>query len=433
MEVAVYFPPNTLPPLLVPDLDDTVDYEGTLETSCGDGSYSSPATPWEFLRTEWVEDAAICEQDSVFQIERTVSGLSTPVRIMYDDTTGLVYGIDGDRPNGMFFMYDPDNLNSSADITYFPGILQQGATNFIFGNEADPVNRRLFAAGQDSDGIQVFDLATNSVSVIQWGCNHHIQPICGSSAVRNGYPRLFLKIIGNVLIGLDKYSWTMIQVDLATLNVNFIRSINDIPSGDRCLIGAPVMSVVNGEIWVMSSQASTNDSPNRTAHIYRYSMDFTQLIGTIDITQYTATWTYGSYVRNAFMDNQYQKFYIQDSGKNSLIRINALTLAIEDVQTIEMRLDRTNSAFGFIIDPITGELYMPGEFTNALSDTNPAYCTYKLDRVTGQRTQIYPGVNFSSLTRISLTNKLHGVNPGIPAWSSGAGWNTDGTISIFTR
>jgi hypothetical protein len=428
----VNFPAGSIPPLTVNGLSDTDDFEGTVESSCSPTFNSSPVG-WNALRTQWLADTYTCEQDSVFTLQAQVTGMSTPFQLMYDAPSGRVYGIDGDNPLGNFFYYNPSGFTDASQVVYFPLILQSGASNLLFSYVIDPVHRKMYAMGRDSDGVQIFDCSTNQVSLIPFGCNHNVAPICGSSSVRNGFPRTFLRMIGNSIIGMDKYSNQMISINPATSGINFTKDITTIPQYDKCMIGAPEMIKIGSEYWVLSSQANATEAPNKSPNIYRYNDTFTTVLGTIDLSAYSEMWSFGSYIRSSYFDVDNNKLYIFEQGTGTLIVVDIATTSVIYTKVVTLRQGKTHASLGFATDPITNDLFLTGQFANEVTDSSPISMTYKLDKTTYGISDMYPGVQFANLVRIGGTNELHGAAPGQPGWAGVTGWQTDGKIQKFTR
>jgi hypothetical protein len=185
------------------------------------------------------------------------------------------------------------------------------------------------------------------------------------------------------------------------------------------------MEVVNGEIWAVENQAGVNN-PN----VIIFDQSFNKL-GEINISSLCQPWMFGFYWRSAYFDALYNIYYLFDVGANRLIVIDGATKTVINDRVFEVRDGKSNATFGFIIDPITDDLFLSGGFVNTTSDA-AIKCTYKIDRPTHGLVHMYPGQQFSSLVRIGATNELHGPSQGQPGWVGGS-WNIDGIISKFRR
>jgi hypothetical protein len=383
----------------------------------------------------WMEDTYTCEQDAVFTQIGQVTNLSSPSTLFYDAPTGRVYGVDLDSgtngtltTNGSFFSYNPASFTSASQITAYQGVYKAGAEKFLYAQAIDAPSRRLFASGKDSDGIQVFDIATGNVQVVVWGLNHNVAPT-GSG---NGYPRASLQNVNGTIIGIDKYSQTIILLNPSTLAFSTV-NIVDIPNYTECMIGAPVINEVNGEYWVLNNQGNNSEDPAHLPHVYRYNKTFTTLLGTIDLTNKSFTWSFGAYARSTYLDSENNRFYIYDCGANKMIVINTATLAIVHEKDFLVRQGKTGSSFGFVVDPITNDLFLSGNYADSSTDTLSVKTTYKVRRDTYALTNVYSNVNFGNLVRIGSTNELHGAGVGSPGWVTPSSWNADGTITKFTK
>jgi hypothetical protein len=418
-------PPTGNAVTLSPEIDITGLDEGTAYTiivinECSDRGVSKTITTAITTTYTWLEDTFVCEQDSAFTETSEVTGLSSPQRVMYDATSALVYGYDSDSTSGNFFSYDPTAFTLASDVTYYPPILQGGATKYMFAGVVDPTYRKIYIMGRDSDGVQVLDIATNTVSVIVFGLNANVPP----SMVGSGFNRLLMRMVGTQIYATDVYSAKLLTIDRAT-GTHSERLLSTITDGDS-LKGAAEMHSVNGEIWIVESQSGVNN-----ANIMRYDTTFTK-IGEIDITALSATWSNSHYWRNAFYDVDNDTYYVHDSGTNTLIMVNGTTHTIT-TKVLDVRQGKSNSSFGFIQDPITQELYMSGQYLNSTSDVSPINITYKIDRVTKDFVNVYDNTTFGNLARIDGQNELHGTFPGALAWNGGTAWSTDGKIIKFSK
>lgn len=388
------------------------DYEGFVIPDCGDDNLGDPLA-FTTDDYEWIPGDYICEQDEVYTQEGQITTLSSPALLVYDSTSGLVYGVDHDKPGGNFFRYNPNTAAVAADIIFTPLILKPGATNYIFAYASDSINRRVFASGRDTDGVQVFNAATNTVSVVICGSNHNVAP----TGLGNGFNRTFLKNTGNYIVNYNSYNKMFYFIDKNSLTVTITKSMNFGTNGVAYLC-----EYINNEIWVCGS----ND-PN----ISIYDSTFANLLTTITLSSYSAIWTNGVYWKSFYHDVTRNRMYLVDMGNNYLLVINTITKTIVHSFRFENRLGKSNVALTFAENPVTGKFYISGDFRNDInSDLTPKKITYEFDRDTNSLSRYFKNVGFYGLTRIGITNKVHGAFPGLVQWSGGA-WSTDGTITKF--
>jgi hypothetical protein len=387
----------------------------------------------------WVEDTYICEQDSVFTQIGQVTGLSSPMMLFYDTTSARVYGVDADAAAGNFFWYDPASFTSSASVNFIPAIIPAGGTNYMFGFAADAPSRRLFACGRDSNGVQVLNIDTGIVQVVVWGCNHTVAPnsgsACGDPSIHNGFPRGALTNVAGTIIGIDKYSATMILLDPATLS-NTIISLASIPNYVGVFkSSAPIINRVGDEYWVLNNQGNTTEDPaaTKSPNIYRYDLTFSTFLGSINISSHSSIWANGAYWRSAYVDVINNKFYVFDMGTGKMIVVDTVLNTVIYYTLLDVRQGKSNAALGFVTDPITNDLFLQGYYENDPADSTAIKIAYRVDKSTYKITNVYPNTAFSNLARIGATNELHGASPGLLAWGGGIGWNTDGAITKFTK
>lgn len=370
----------------------------------------------------WVEDTYICAQDSVFTSAGEITNFSSPQYLMYDAPKQRVYGFDADNPNGNIFSYNPVGFTSASQIIQYPSVLQSGATSFMFAAVLDPEHRRIYYMGRDSDGIQVFNIATNSITVIPFGQNVNVAPM----GTGNGFNRLLMRMVGDMIIATDRYSDMLIAIDRATATQLYQKPLSDIVGGDS-FSGAAGVDSVNGEIWVVENQDGAG-----TPNILRYDTDFNSL-GVIDISAQSQLWSNSRYWRAAYADAENNVYYVFDFGTRNLIKIDIPTRAIKHVHKLAISQGKTSASMGFVLDPVTKELYLSGDYRNSTSDNTPIYITYKINRSNQSIINVYPNTQFSNLVQIGGSNELHGASAGNVGWNGPSAWATDGKILKFTR
>jgi len=380
---------------------------------------------------EWIINTFTCEQETVFDLDSQITGLSSPAKLMYDSTTGRVYGTDMDNVNGCFFWYLP-TATTPGGFTYIQPILSGSvppAQRFYYASEVDPLYRRLYTVGKDTDGLQIYDIASNTVSVIPYGYNVNVPP---NPVSGNGFNRYLIKLLEDEIICNDTYSATLTRINRTSLTLTASTPLSSIADSEKCLIGSPAIHRVGNEYWVLQSQANLTIAPDQEPHVFKYNLTFSNTPTIIDLSSVSNVWTGGgnSYWRASYQVGNF--IYVLDIGSNNLIKIDTTTDAVTVVKNFDNRSDKTNTIVSFIRDPITNELFLSGSYLNDPADLSPVQFSYKWDEATDTPIYIYPTVQFSNLTQIGTTNELHGATPNAVAWVGGP-WNTDGIINKFLR
>jgi hypothetical protein len=362
--------------------------------------------------TPWVPNTVVCETDNVFTLAKQVTGLSSPTALLYDAPTGRIYVADLDNINGNIYSFDPDNFNVSSDVTYVPGY-----QDTIYMALPDPIYRRMFIAGPRSGGWKVLDIASGTYSTLPFGQDQSGQP----------FNRISGAMLDTSIIGIDADEFTLTVYQRDNLQLVVTTPINNIPSGDTYVAGAPIFNQVGSELWVVSSQTAQGQS------VARYSADFSTLIGTISFASYTATWDGAKYWRTAFYDADNHAFYIWDAGKSNLIVINTTNNSIATVIPFTNRMGKSGGYFPMVQDPITKELFLTGFYGNSTTDANQILKTFRINRTNFTVEYSIRQTAFNNLIQQATLNSLWGAFPGQPVWSGAPGWNTDGIISKYTR
>lgn len=404
-------------PVVISGLAEGTSYTIWITNNCG-GDGNKQAVMTNTTATIWVEDTYACEQDEVFTLATQITGLSSPGLLLYDDTSARVYGVDLDSTAGHFFWFNPSTISGSSDITRFTSF----NSHRVYVSAIDKEYRRLYAAGKETNGLQILDIASGGISNIDYGLD-------ASEGTGNGYNRLGLFVIGDKIYATTAFNYgnSVTIIDRATLTVDATKNINtDIPSGSSYIKNASQFNMVNGELWIVGSQSTGSSA------IGRYSADLTTLIGSISLASYSATWDNSAYWRATFFDEEKSRFYVYDFGASTLIVVNTSTNAIIYTKQITNLEGKTNSAFGFVKDPISNDLYMTGSVLNNASDGTAIPRTYLINRDTHTIKKVFPGESFFNLQRVGSSNVLWGASPGLTVWEGGS-WSTDGKLLKYTR
>lgn len=391
-------------------IDDDTYYDARIITQCPNGGKIINVVLFNNEATYiWVEDTYGCEQDEVFVLDTTVTGLSSPALVYYDPPQDRFYVIDEDDTTGNFWWFDPDTFTSSAGRNYLVG-QPVFSPLYIQSLDVDKVNRRLLGAGPSTNGLVVYDIPTDTFSTVPYGTN-------------GAFSRLLVRVLGNSIYCANIAGTPSITIiNKNTLIISSTINISSIPSGTTYLTGSYGLNIVNGNIWVYAASSRPG-----TGNIAIYDSNFTTLIGTITIPG-AATWVSegGTYWQNHFYDEANDRWYAHDIGSNSFHVIDTTSNTVVHSYTFNNRQGKTNSNFTFVLNDITGDLY--GSYTGLddNSDTTQIIRFYKINRTTYDFESINPNQSTSSLTNRSGTNEFWAVAPGTVAWEGTPNWMTDG-------
>lgn len=402
----------------------------TTSTTTRTTTTTKPTTTTQPIKI-WVEDQYSCDQDNPFTLQREVTQMSTPYYLLYDAPTGKVFGLDADNyAQGNIFEYDPNNLNTAADVSYHK-IPNADATCWCYCGGVDPIYRRVYAGGSGTKGLVTYNIATGAfLSTKPYGND---EPYDRMLFVITA-DKLITNSVSNTGAG-NMYVWDRATITLQSTMP--IQGTGEIPGGKSCLYGAPGIVQVGNEFWVVQSQKPTSQTPTQTPNIMRYDLTFENLLGSIDISAFCSTWAYDggsnlSYFRTISYVPSHNKVYVFDAGKNNLIAVNTLTLVPTVVKTMTNLLSFTNSFFQIIEDPITGQPYLTGTCQTTLGGAF-IKVSYLWDYTLDQVIDVYPNIYMQTMVRIGTSNVLHSNFQGQQGWGGGSTWSTDGGIDIWTR
>lgn len=397
-------------------------YDFRITTNCV-ASTSTPGTTVTASTTGvvWVENTYVCEQSTGFTQALSVSGLSSPNLLVWDDPNSRFIVCDEDDTNGNFWWFDPTTFTSSSGRNYFPSSTVPdggvaGSFNYIQSQSYDPVTNRIFVAGPGTGGLMYFDIPTGTLN----------GPIANTGTSNAAFARLFTKVIGsNVYTSNRATAETLYIVDTTTLT-STANPISGITNGATYMNNSYTFFVVNGEIWACASAGRS-----LSGDIARYSLDLTTFIGTITLPG-VATAFNSRYWQSQFFDADYNRFYVSDFGSSQIFVIDTTTNNIVQTIHITNRRGKTYSYVGWILNPITGDLYAAQTDLNSTSDISQGIRYYILNRTTYQYTYMFKDQTTASFTVRPGMNEFWSANPGTARWDTGSTALTDGFIYKYT-
>lgn len=354
----------------------------------------------------WIPLSKVCEKTNLFGVEKTIAGLSSPLRSGFDPTTGRMYVADLDATSGNVYWFDPDTATTLADMTFSAAVNQDE----LYNNYIDIPNRKIYLVGRNSSGLIVYDIATNTASTVAFGTNVP-------------FARTVLTVIGDRIYCNDG-STSIVIIDRNTLTVITTVAISGIPTPAR-FTNPFYMIGVGAEIWVVCNNGSVSQ-------VGVYDANLTTLIASITLPG-AATWTYGAYWQKIFFDVASNMVYVSDAGSGRQYLIDATTRIVQDQRSMYNAGGKTNVLFGWFLNPISNDLVAEVQFLNAATDGAPIKRMYIENRADfAEFMEMYTDFYINQAPAlIPGSNRFVGCDPGNPSWAGIPGWNTDGTITIL--
>lgn len=406
-------------------LDELTDYYWQVElyaTVSGSEIISSSANqlnalcgPYDFTTDETVDPPLLewrafettCETEGLFGEVSEIDTLSSPWNVWYDDTTNRVWVADFDSQDGNVYWFNPDTATTAGDMNYSTTINDQ----LLYNNAIDTQYRRIYFVGRDSGGLMVYDIDTDSISIVAFGTD-------GSN-----FSRTALYVLGDRIY--CNYSTTHLYViDRATLTILNTVLVSGVANPTHFNNGPFVMVRAGSRIYVCSSNSSIGT-------VGVYSLDFSTSYGEITLPS-AATWTGGTYWQYQYYDSVSDRIFIHDSGSNRSHVINPNTNTVVDTYHHQNRGGKSNSVMIWQTNPITGEFLASYAGMNSPTDGSAIYRTYVQDRTTFAYTQMFEGARYNNPTWITGTDRIVATEYGLPSWAGTPGWDTDGIIRILS-
>lgn len=405
--------PTNVSPFTINGLETEIQYDIRIQNNCG--VVSTQFTPTSESTTIWIEDTFTCEQDQPFNLSDTYTGFSSPLDLLWDADKGRFYVGDADDVLGVFYWFNPDTITGFGSVTHIPGSI----TPDINMVKVDPQYRRIYSSGDNSGGMMVLDIASDTSTLLPYGTN--------TGGVGGVGRRAPIGISSDRVYCFSKTPDNFIRI-YNRVDLSFISQINisSIPSSGIYLTQGFNVLFVGSEIWVTASAR-----PN--GNIARYNSDFTVLNGVITLPGIAFAFGTSQYWQASYYDVLNNKVYIGDMGSKKYFVINTTTAAIEQNIQLNNFRGKLYSVFSFTKNELDASIYMQARGVNTLSDGTPNFKLYKLDPATGLITFLYPDAQASQLALRAGTTEQWGINSGRFIWDSpNTGWDTDGLILKYT-
>lgn len=376
-----------------------------LNTVCGPYTFSTEAAPVENLI--WVALSKSCEKEGGFGVVKTITGLSSPLKVWYDEENELVYVADQDDTNGNVYWFNPDTATVAGDMIHSSAI----DDNTLYNAHIDTENRKIYFVGGNSGGLKVYDIDTDTVSTVAFGTN-------------GAFSRTLLVVAGNNIYCNDGGT-SIIIIDRTTLVITDTVTIGGIPTPSHFDGGAlQLIPVGSSELY-----AVTSNGTNAKIGVYNLALD--TLIAEITLPG-AAVWDFGKYWQGAFYDDDTAQVYVSDIGSSKLYTIDADTKTVTSTRTASNKEGKTNVGYSFLTNPITGDLYIGYSGLNNSADSNPIQRFYLEDKVAHTFLNMYEDQFYQNASGIPGTPNVVGSAPGLGAWSGSPTADEDGTITIVS-
>lgn len=373
---------------------------------CGPYPFTTDDLPVQDLI--WIPLDSSCETEGGLTIIKSITGLSSPLNTWYDEPNNRVYVADQDSTDGNVYWFNPDTATTAADMTHSTTIDDQN----LYNNFIDPIYKKIYFVGANTGGLLVYDIATDTTSVVAFGTN-------------GAFSRIPLYVSPTKIYCGDDIDGIVVIIDRATLTIDSTILASSIPNPDH-FDGSPyTLQEANGKMYVASSNGFLG-----TVGVYDPLL--TTNIGEITLPGAT-TWDFGGYWQSIFSDPVSGNLYVGDFGSSRRYIIDPLTDTVIDNKVQLNRSGKGNAVHSWELDPITNNLYCFLSCQDNSTDSTPVVRTYIEDRTSHLYLNMFENQFFEGLSHITGSSRVVGARPGNTSWSGVAGWDTDGSITILSQ
>jgi DNA-binding beta-propeller fold protein YncE len=413
--------------LVVPvsgDLDPDVEISGltmgnsytiVITNKCSGKSKTIVIPVEEETTFAWIEDVWVCEEEDLIALVSTFGGLSSPSKILFNETNGKMYVADLDNVNGLIWSFDPATFtNIPADKTYYVNTFSSIYDGSI---SIDRERKRFYIAGHNTNGLIAFDTTTNQIEgTVPYGAN-------------TAFGRLLVTLQGDYIYCSYSAGATnsLTIIDAETLTLSSTLATSSIPSGTTYLNGGYSLTAVEGNIWAAPAAGRTG------GNIAIYNASFTSLVGTITLTGSLniGGWGAGKFWGAGFYDEEKDRYYYFDTGSCKLFVINTLTNTVLSTTDFNNRAGKDYATAAFQLSEPTNTIFLAFNAIDSSSDGSPDQRTYLIDRDTNSIKYILPNLYLGFAEPQIGSSFLWAASAGLPIWSGGS-WATDGVITKLT-
>lgn len=377
-----------------------------LNSVCGPYVFTTEEAP--VMDLQWIALDTACQKDNNFAVVKTIPGLASPTNTWYDEPNNLVYVADIDAPSGNVYWFNPDTATSAGHMTHSTQVLQTE----LYNNYIDSVYRKIYFVGANSGGMIVYDIDTDTASLVAFGTNGSFQ-------------RTTLFVTEDKIY-CNNGATSLIIIDRATLVVDSTVTIASLTNPTHFNSGPFILAYADSKIFVVSNNASIGT-------VGVYSADFSTHLGEITLPG-AATWTFAKYWQSIFYDVTSNLLYVGDTGSSKQFTINPVTQAVVSSRTSVNKETKSNVGMNWLLDPTTGELMATYYGANSSSDVSPIKRMYMENRSDFSTFKnMYEGFYVERTALMVGSSKFIGTDAGQPSFGSDPNWATDGSVTIFSN
>jgi hypothetical protein len=378
-----------------------------LNSVCGPYTLTTDSAPIQDL--QWIANTSTCESEGGFSVSKLITGLSSPANVWYDPVNSLVYVADNDDINGNVYWFNPNTATTYADMIHSSQVMDQN----LYQSFIDPIYRKIYFIGKNSNGLIVYDIDTNTKTTVVFGSNG------------TNYNRISLTVTATRIYVRHDIDQTFTILNRSTRAIISTVNIADIPNNTRFSGGSALVSV-GTELWAVAGSGSS------VSTVGVYNQDLTSNITNITLTG-AAIWDNALYWQLGFHDPVGNKVYISDIGSNKRFVIDATSRTVVNARVIGNREGKSNVLLNWTINPINNELLAIFAGLNSSLDGSPIQRMYPEDRTSYLYTNMFENQSYSGLSQITGTNKVVGCDPGV-SFPTGIGtYNVDGKTTILSN
>jgi hypothetical protein len=279
---------------------------------------------------------------------------------------------------------------------------------YMYNAYIDSTYRRIYFVGMNSGGLLVYDIDTDTTSVVSYGTNA-------------AFSRITLEVFGSTILCNDQAT-NLILINRNPLSLASTIPFAGIPNPTR--FNEAVGYESNGTVYYVHG-GSSGDFPS----VGVYNSTFTSNITDITLTG-AAIFEGGKYWQAAFYDPISTNLYVSDFGSNNRYTINTTTNLVTHQATFLNRQGKSFTTASWTTHPITGELFCLVSYLNSSADGSQIRRTYKQNRTTQAFEEMYDGEYFDGLVSVNSTDRVIGCNPGGVYWNGVT--TADGSITVLS-
>jgi hypothetical protein len=352
----------------------------------------------------WIAGAKSCEKGGGFGIIKNITGIYSPTKLWYDPITTKTFVADNDALPGNVYWFNQSTATVAGDMTYSTAVNSRYMYNAII----DSTNRKIYFVGMSTGGLLVYDIDTDTTSVVAYGTNA-------------AFSRITLEMFGNTILCNDS-TLNIVLISRSSLTVTNTIPFSGIPNPSR--FNEAVGYASNGTVYYVHGGSSGN-----FPSVGVYNSTFTSNI--TDITLPGAlVFEGGKYWQNAFFDPISTNLYVGDNGSNIRYTIDTNTNTVTHQEEYMNLEGKAHAIYRWTTHPITGELFCLVSLQNNSSDNSPIRRTYKQNRTTQAFEQMYKDEYFSNLVPVNGTDRVIGSSSGGTFWDGQT--SPDGSITVLS-